>query len=1085
MQLVSTNIQKTVKGRIKLWTDYYSALEDLSKIKEGINKLGDSEGKSKKLATLNGIKKYPEEISNIYLNIASDISQIDNHKKVINNKELKISDFEQLVIDSELEIRGLNEKIRQYRNLFYLIIPLFLIKGQREKLEGVKQRMESYHKEFKVINDELANHKLAITKLIDSIRVNYKDLSRLISDFQLAELNRFSDKWRNKFDELPIYQRWDWSIREEYEAGMFLETKSSNICIGHFEEKLSDLEFKFPASISLMGQNVTTFLPCNKETLEDSNSFMESLIIKLLYMLHPHVRFTFFDPAGFGTAFPISKDVPTRSTNFDISRTLDEIMADMQRIITTFGLAGDQMLHHKILEEHESERLEFILVANFPREYDRYDIEKLQRIGKIGPIAGKYLIIQNNTGELSMEDPVIEGFSNRSIVDIYNTEDLGGTQCKFQFLPISKPDQNTRSSLLSTIHNYKKPERIISWEDAVSINEADWWQKDSVCCIETPLGLSSSSSKMSIWFGKNKSLDDQICSHGILAGMPGSGKSNLYHVLILGLAIRYNPEELSFYLIDGKDGVEFQFYRDLPHAEFISLNTQPELARSILGEIVAEMDRRYDIFKAIGAQNLEDYRIESREKMPWILLLVDEFQDLFEDDKDGIASNHLNRLAAQGRAAGIAMLLGSQGFSAPGMMHRESIMKNIHLRIAMKMSLNARQTISGEFGKEGKELIGKCDQPGKLVINTAGGDDGMNITGKVVLMEKIARDKMINQLISKYSESEISGSIAPANVFQGTEQPRYIDNPFVQFLAASDFWLTEGELEKYARQEVHLGGLGESGWYTGESPIAGWIGQEFNARGHARIILRNKKGENAILLGNNNSALYGMMGSLIISFVLNYGPERSVFYFFDNPTPGTPWEGVISRINENYVSPLKYTSIYSSQHDEQENLIELLYSELQIRLGNSTNQAYPGKNIYIFSTSLEKLEGINQVENKYGTKEDSELGKKLLEILNKGPAAGIHTIMSFDNYSSLSNVIAKRKMDLFNHRVGLQMSEDDSFNFIKKRSASQLQKKGKVPIRSIYVEISNNRETEFKPYFTGDKWFEDIERIVNIIKNRT
>jgi S-DNA-T family DNA segregation ATPase FtsK/SpoIIIE len=94
----------------------------------------------------------------------------------------------------------------------------------------------------------------------------------------------------------------------------------------------------------------------------------------------------------------------------------------------------------------------------------------------------------------------------------------------------------------------------------------------------------------------------------MLAAMTTSGKSNLYHVLLCGLARRYSPEELNVYLIDGKDGVEFQPYRSLPHARVVALHSEPELSRSVLAELVAEMGRRNELFGKIKVVNVTDYR---------------------------------------------------------------------------------------------------------------------------------------------------------------------------------------------------------------------------------------------------------------------------------------------------------------------------------------------------------------------------------------------------------------------------------------------------------------------------------------------
>src|SRR5690606_37357334 len=76
--------------------------------------------------------------------------------------------------------------------------------------------------------------------------------------------------------------------------------------------------------------------------------------------------------------------------------------------------------------------------------------------------------------------------------------------------------------------------------------------------IETPVG-----ERLRFWFGMADGGGE--VAHGVIAGQVGSGKSHLMHVTIAGLVSRYSPDELRLYLVDGKQGVEFEVYRNLPH----------------------------------------------------------------------------------------------------------------------------------------------------------------------------------------------------------------------------------------------------------------------------------------------------------------------------------------------------------------------------------------------------------------------------------------------------------------------------------------------------------------------------------------
>src|SRR5207248_5455430 len=120
-------------------------------------------------------------------------------------------------------------------------------------------------------------------------------------------------------------------------------------------------------------------------------------------------------------------------------------------------------------------------------------------------------------------------------------------------------------------------------------------------------------------------------------GKTGSGKSTLWHTLILNLALRYSPDEIELYLIDFKKGVEFKHYSEhqLPHARVIAIESEREFGLSVLQRLDGILRERGDRFRDAAVNDLAGYRAaRPGEKIPRILLIVDEFQEFFvEDDK--------------------------------------------------------------------------------------------------------------------------------------------------------------------------------------------------------------------------------------------------------------------------------------------------------------------------------------------------------------------------------------------------------------------------------------------------------------------
>jgi len=91
--------------------------------------------------------------------------------------------------------------------------------------------------------------------------------------------------------------------------------------------------------------------------------------------------------------------------------------------------------------------------------------------------------------------------------------------------------------------------------------------------------------------------------HAILAGTAGSGKSNLLHVLIQGLLHRFSPDELNLYLLDYKDGVEFNVYAGakIPQIKFVATVNDSEYGINALKYFQEEITRRNDEFSGVSS----------------------------------------------------------------------------------------------------------------------------------------------------------------------------------------------------------------------------------------------------------------------------------------------------------------------------------------------------------------------------------------------------------------------------------------------------------------------------------------------------
>lgn len=849
-------------------------------------------------------------------------------------------------------------------------------------------------------------------------------------------------------------------------------------------------EIAVPAYIPFFGAQRAIIIDVDNSSEERGLSLMKA-IIERIYTLIPHyTKFTLIDPVTNGAVFPMKRDIEIRQNESDIYHLLDSIVADSSQITTAAALTKDDYFGKRVESITMNEKFEIVCAANFPHKtgYDSRTIDRLVNIGNIGYVSGKYLIIINNVDKKDElpRDFNMDKFEGAIHIDLRSPYSYSANFKEWQedgaamtYISEDECEPAVWRQIVDRIKEFKPKERKITWEEFIEIADDDVWKESSREIIETPVG-DANGKTMSIWFGKKEGNN---CAHGMLAATTGAGKSNFYHALILGLAKRYSPEELRMYLIDGKNGVEFEVYKSFPHAEVVSLKSSSELAGSILSELVAETKRRNDIFKEAGVNSFEDYRKDPTNKMPRVLLLIDEYQVLFEGDEAVEASKNLHSLTAQARSAGIHLLLGSQHFGAPNMLNKDIIFTNIQLFIAMKMTMDDRLSLT-MFGKEGKEMIKKCELPGQIVINQNGGGDGFNQLGKVAFVEKKQKGEIIDEITQRAKAEGYEEKILRTIIFEGDSAPDMDANPQLLYCLENPV-LTPNDLQKLARIPECDGGFGKIDWNQNEKPMICWMGQEMNVYGQFSSVLRRRKMENMLIIGDKNAYRYGMLISSLFSFAATNAPDNIEMHIYDRSAAGTDWNPYLSMIANDVLVKAGYDVHFETKVKGIQAGVEALSETLKQRLSLDQDERMDLKQIVLMVTEPEEIEALNLVMDKNGFKSESELGKTLEYIYTNGTAAGIHVILSSSGVIPLLNVLQKKQLPHFRHRVSLQISEQESFDLFGGRTASQLQMQGDEPVIAFYKDINGSTQVKFKPYSVTDKGFDkQFEHYKSLLLNR-
>ncbi len=215
--------------------------------------------------------------------------------------------------------------------------------------------------------------------------------------------------------------------------------------------------------------------------------------------------------------------------------------------------------------------------------------------------------------------------------------------------------------------------------------------------------------------GQPVSADLAAMPHLLIAGTTGSGKSVCVNAIITCLLARNTPDDLRLLMVDPKR-VELTTYNGIPHL-LVPVVVDLERVVGVLQWVTREMDARYHKFAKAGARNADDFNarvaaqkdvpegVERLEKLPYIVVIIDELADLMMLAPDE-TERTICRLAQMARATGIHLILATQRPSVDVV--TGLIKANFPARIsfAVASSVDSRVILDGPGAEQ---LLGRGD----------------------------------------------------------------------------------------------------------------------------------------------------------------------------------------------------------------------------------------------------------------------------------------------------------------------------------------------------------------------------------------
>ncbi len=658
-----------------------------------------------------------------------------------------------------------------------------------------------------------------------------------------------------------------------------------------------------------------------------------------------------------------------------------------------------------------------------------------------------FIAIGHNNRGVIFEDELVTNKQKKFIADYDETLDLTECAIKLANIPIDTVKDEVafpKSISFLEMYNVGKVEQLNSynrWQTNVPINS-----------LQAPLGVDKQGNIFKL------DLHEKFHGpHGLIAGMTGSGKSELIITYILSLAVNYHPYEVSFIIIDYKGGgVALAFEnketgKKLPHIAGTITNLDTAEMNRALTSIESELRRRQKAFnKARDISNestIDIYKYQKlyrsgvvSEPISHLFIICDEFAELKTQQPEFM--DQLISTARIGRSLGVHLILATQ---KPSGVVNDQIWSNSRFRICLKVQEKEDsmdmikspeaamlknvgrfylQVGYNEFFAQGLAAWSGApyiptDKPKKKVDNAVNFIDNIGY-----IYKNVDDEKDLNQSSKEEQLSSVINYL--------------IDIAKEEKIEVKQLWLDK------IPELIYVEDLAKKYNYVPEpgiiNPIVGEYDDPANQRQDLLTLNLSKEG-NTIVYGAAGSGKNTFISSIVYSTIINHSAEEVNFYIMDFG----------SEIFRTYKkAPQVGDVLLVNDVEKVNNLFKMLFTKMSER--KKILSEYNGDFNYYNKKSDKKMPLIVVVINNYEAfYENYDMHEEhMLQLTREASMYGIVFVLSV----SSTNSVRYRLRQNFKQEFVLQLNDETDYSSIlgnvHRMYPSKMYGRGLVKLDALY-----------------------------------